>query len=76
MLSSLPRKIIGNSVIDVGELRVSRTTVDKVRGKARYVIYLPINRNYLWQELYEKKAVVRVFLEVVEASDRNEDAKQ
>ncbi len=59
-------------VIDVGELKISRTTPDKARGKARYVIYLPLARNYLWQELYEKRAVVRVYLEIVERDESRE----
>lgn len=57
---------LSRKVIDVGELRVARTTKDKARGKARYVIYLPINRNYLWEYLYNNKVRIRVYFEIVE----------
>lgn len=53
-------------VIDVGEVRVSRTTPDKARGKPRYVIYLPTQRNYLWEELWRGRVRVILYMEVVE----------
>ena len=58
--------LLRRNVIDVGEVRVSRTTPDKARGKARYVIYLPISRNYLWEQLYNSKTRIRVYFEVIE----------
>jgi hypothetical protein len=66
------RDVFVSKYIDVGELRVSRTTPDKARGKARYVLYLPLSRNYLWEKLYESKAVVRVYFEVVERDESRE----
>ena len=33
-------------------------------GKDRYLIYLPINLNYLWRELHERKLKVRVYIEI------------
>jgi len=59
-----------NDVIDVGELRISRTTPNKAFGKARYVIYLPLSRNYLWEEIHKKRVRCRVFLEIVNESEK------
>jgi hypothetical protein len=56
---------ITRGVVDIGELRISRTTLGK-RGGERYLIYLPLNRNYLWRELYERRVRVRVFIEIPE----------
>jgi hypothetical protein len=52
--------------MDVGEVRISRTSRTKLGDKARYVIYLPTNRNYLWRILHEKRIRVRVFMEIPE----------
>jgi hypothetical protein len=57
--------VVTRGVLDVGELRISRTTLGK-RGGERYLIYLPLNRNYLWRELYERRVRVRVFIEIPE----------
>jgi hypothetical protein len=65
VLDKLQPDLIPGKVIDVGELRVARSTPNKARGKARYVLYLPLARNYLWQELYEKKLRIRVYFEIV-----------
>ncbi len=59
---SLPKNL--PNFIDVGELKISRTAI--VKGKPRYLIYLPVRRNYLWEELYNKRVRVRVYLELVE----------
>jgi hypothetical protein len=56
---------ITRGVVDVGELRISKTTLGR-RGGERYLIYLPLNRNYLWRELYERKIRVRIFIEIPE----------
>ncbi|MCC6014246.1 MAG: hypothetical protein LM564_00905 [Desulfurococcaceae archaeon] len=54
---------ITRGVVDVGELRISKTTLGK-RGGERFLIYLPLNRNYLWRELYERRVKVRIFIEI------------
>jgi hypothetical protein len=61
---------ITRGVVDVGELRISRTTLGK-RGGERYLIYLPLNRNYLWRELYERRVRVRVFIEIPEVVSKS-----
>jgi hypothetical protein len=48
-------------VIDVGEVRVARTTLGRREGP-RYLIYLPMNRNYIWQALNAWGRRVRVFV--------------
>jgi hypothetical protein len=55
----------GLRVIDAGELQISKTTLGR-RGGDRYLIYLPMNRNYLWRLLHDANAKVRVYLEVPE----------
>jgi hypothetical protein len=64
-LASLVIKAFGLSVIDAGELRISKTTLGK-RGGDRFLIYLPMNRNYLWKLLHNANAKVRVYIEVPE----------
>jgi hypothetical protein len=56
--------VLSQRLIDAGELHVSRTSLGKNRTGNRYLIYLPLNRNYLWRLLHEKKVKVRVFIEV------------
>ncbi|ACL11449.1 hypothetical protein DKAM_1123 [Desulfurococcus amylolyticus 1221n] len=73
MPDKLLEGLLAGRFIDVGELRVSRTTPDRARGKARYVLYLPLSRNYLWEKLYESRAVVRVYFEVVEGGGSREE---
>jgi len=63
-------RFLWNDVIDVGELRISRTTPNKAFGKARYVIYLPLSRNYLWKEFHQKRVRFRVFLEIASESEK------
>jgi hypothetical protein len=53
----------GGNVIDVGELRVARSSLGPRKGP-RYLIYLPTARNYLWRVLHESGRRVRVFIEV------------
>ncbi len=38
-------------------------------GKDRYLVYLPVNLNYLWKELHEKKVKVRVYIEIPEEEE-------
>jgi hypothetical protein len=52
--------IMRGGLIDAGELRLTKTTLGK-RGGPRYLIYLPLSRNYLWQALHGRK--VRVFIQ-------------
>lgn len=59
--------VLRGKVIDCGEVGISRSTPDKARGRPRYLIYLPIARNYLWELLWKKKVKVRVLLQVLEA---------
>jgi len=56
--------ILSQKVIDVGEVHVSRTSLGKNKQGYRYLIYLPISRNYLWKILHEKNVKVRIFIEV------------
>jgi len=52
-------------IIDVGELRISRATLSPKSGE-RYLIYLPMNRNYLWRALHDTNIKVRVYIEIPE----------
>jgi hypothetical protein len=61
-------------IIDAGELQISKTTLGK-RGGDRYLIYLPMNRNYLWRLLHNANAKVRVYLEVPEDVLKNMSQK-
>jgi hypothetical protein len=53
--------LITGEIIDIGELKISKTTLGK-KGADRYLIYLPMNRNYLWRMLYQRGRKVRLFL--------------
>jgi hypothetical protein len=46
--------------VDVGKVRISRINPEKRGGDDRYVIYLPKNRNYLWEELHGVSACVLI----------------
>jgi hypothetical protein len=48
-------------IIPLPERRIARL------GSNRFVIYLPTDMNWLWEELNREKAVVRVFLVLAEA---------
>jgi hypothetical protein len=52
------------SVIDVGERRVARVG----SKKERYLVYLPVERNYLWRRLWESGRI-RVYIEVVDIAE-------
>lgn len=68
MISRTAVELLRQRFIDVGELRISRTSLGKKRVGERYLIYLPLNRNYLWRVLHEKGAKVRVFIEIPEGA--------
>ena len=58
-------KLNNTDIIDIGELRISRTNLGRKGGfRERYVIYLPVSRNYLWRALHEKKIKIRLFIEI------------
>ncbi len=38
-----------------------------IMGKDRYLVYLPVNLNYLWKELHERK--VKVYIEIPEEEE-------
>jgi hypothetical protein len=60
----LVKQLLKGNVIDVGEVRISRSTLRGPKGP-RFLIYLPTTRNYLWRELHESGRKVRVFIEVL-----------
>jgi len=69
MSSDMIVDLIARSIIDAGELRISRTTLGKNREADRYLIYLPINRNYVWRVLHRKNKKVRVLLMIPSEKD-------
>jgi len=69
MSSNMIIDMIARNIIDAGELRISKTTMGKKREADRYLIYLPINRNYIWQALHQKNKKVRVLLMIPSEKD-------
>lgn len=61
-------------VVDVGEVRVTKTTLGRSRAGERYLIYLPLSRNYLWRYLHESNAKIRVFIEIPELRRNNHES--
>jgi len=61
--------MIARNIIDAGELKISRTTLGKRKEADRYLIYLPINRNYVWRVLHQKNQKVRVLLMIPSEKD-------
>jgi hypothetical protein len=55
-----------NRIVDVGERHIVMATRDYGRGKPRFSINLPIERNDLWQILWEKRVKVKIFIEIPE----------
>jgi hypothetical protein len=53
-------------LIDVGERNIVMVTRDYGRGKPRFSINLPIERNDLWLWLWERRVKVKVFIEIPE----------
>jgi phosphoribosyl-AMP cyclohydrolase len=73
-MDMLVEHLLKNNVIDVGEVRISRTSLGKSRG-SRYLIYLPTARNYLWQAIHTSGAKVRIYIEIAtETAKRVESA--
>jgi hypothetical protein len=71
-MNPLRKLLHNNKIIDVGDLKISRTSLGKkARYKERYLIYLPVNRNYLWKILNEKRTKVRIFLEILDNLNEN-----
>jgi hypothetical protein len=68
--------LINKGVVDVGELRISKTSLGVKRRGERYLIYLPINRNYLWKVLHDKKIKVRIYIEIPIEALANEARKR
>jgi hypothetical protein len=61
-----------SKVLDLGLKRISRT-VRNYKGQPRFVIYLPITRNYIWGFLWERKIPVKVFLEIPEGAIKEDE---
>jgi len=71
MSSKMIIDMIARNIIDAGELRISKTTLGKRKEADRYLIYLPINRNYVWRVLHQKGQKVRVYLEIPSESEKD-----
>jgi len=52
--------------VDVGEVRITRSSLGTKRAGERYLIYLPMSRNYLWKVIHEMNAKVRIYIEIPE----------
>jgi hypothetical protein len=63
--SELVGHLLKSNLIDVGEVRLTKTSLGK-QGGPRYLIYLPLARNYLWRRLHELNVKVRVYIELPE----------
>jgi hypothetical protein len=62
MEEELVKRVLAGRIIDVGEVRITRTTLGKYGGH-RFLVYLPTTRNYLWEELHARGRKVRVFIQ-------------
>jgi hypothetical protein len=62
-MNELAKYVLTGRVVDVGEVKITRTTLGK-RGGSRYLVYLPTTRNYLWEELRARNSKVRLFIEL------------
>jgi hypothetical protein len=71
-MATFIEELLKSGVVDVGEVRISRTSLGKSRGP-RYLIYLPTSRNYLWQAIHTLGAKVRIYIEI--AAGNAEKAK-
>jgi len=60
---SITEQLLKAKLIDAGEIRISRTSLGK-QGGPRYLIYLPLARNYLWAKIHELGVKVRVYIEL------------
>jgi hypothetical protein len=75
-IQDILKREISGELIDAGELRVSKTGLGKKKPGERYLIYLPLNRNYLWRTLHESGVKVRVFIEIPEGGLREKDGSK
>lgn len=64
-MSEFVERLLKGSVVDVGEVRVARSSLGPKKGP-RFLIYLPTTRNYLWQVLHASGHKVRVYIELPE----------
>ena len=62
-MDELVEHLLGSNVIDVGEVKITKTSLGKLQG-FRYLVYLPTTRNYLWEKLHAIGRKVRVYIEV------------
>jgi len=62
------KELLRSELVDVGEVRIARASphLGGVPGKERYIIYLPMNRSYLWRVLHDTGEKVRVYVEIPE----------
>jgi len=61
-------ELLKTGLLDIGEVRISRATarLGGIEGKARYLVYLPTSRAYLWKALHETGERVRLYIEIPE----------
>jgi hypothetical protein len=59
-------ELLRKNVVDCGKLYVSKTSLGAKRSGERYLIYLPISRNYLWKIIHDSRIKVTVFLQLPE----------
>jgi hypothetical protein len=52
-----------NKIVDVGEVKITRISLGKT-GKVRYLIYLPMQRNYLWGLIHSSGSKIRAFITI------------
>jgi hypothetical protein len=64
-VDELVEQLLKARVIDAGQLKVSKSSLGPNKGP-RFLIYLPTNRNYLWQALHASGHKVRVYIELPE----------
>jgi hypothetical protein len=64
--------VIKKGLVDVGELTISRTNLGRKGDfRERYLIYLPLSRNYIWRALHSRRVKVRVYLEIPSGSEKD-----
>jgi hypothetical protein len=61
-MDELIKRVLNGGLIDVGEVSITKT---RFRDDFRYLVYLPMTRNYLWEIIYSLKCKVRLFIQVV-----------
>jgi len=68
------RDIIESSkAMYVGVRKITKLGRDRKLGSNRYAVCLPANLNDLWEELWSRRAKVRVYLEIVENSESSNE---